>query len=528
MNGRTLDSYFDETAQRVPQRPALCIGSAIWTYAELLREKQSVADMLRRQKLGGAGRVVGVLCEKSLAAFAGLLGIMASGNTYLPLSPRFPDQRLLQVAQDADLAGLIVDCRSAPRGTKLIAQLQQGFALSYPEGDVVAEAGPRDSPGDAALAYLLYTSGSTGTPKGVPVTHGNAAAFLEAMTSVVRFSEGDRFTQFCELAFDFSIGEIFLCWRAGGCLYVPSFPELMMPIEFVSRHRLTVWSSVPTVANNLCRLRALRPGTFPSLRLSMFCGEVLPTSLAKAWLAAAQSSELVNLYGPTEATVFATAYHYDRSNPPKTAAVPLGAPFPGIDIRVARRGNDPTVGELLLSGPQVVPGYWRNDRATERAFVRLSDDACDRLWYCTGDLVSLDARYGLLFHGRCDDQVKVRGHRVQLAEIESVLRQLTQGAMVAAVPAQVDNGTCDSIVVFCSTADCDEQALLASCRALLPDYMVPSRILRLEPLPLNHNGKIDYGQLSLRAAACRQEGDRMPAELSKEAARRGRHGLELP
>lgn len=503
MIGLTLDACFDEAVARAPERPALCIGASVWTYAELQREKERIADLLRRRQLDGAGRVVGLLCEKNLTAFAGLLGIMASGNTYLPLSPRFPDQRLLQVAYDSQLTGLIADRASTARAAALMGRLRHGFVIAEPGGEVVVDTAPGAAPGDPAQAYLLYTSGSTGAPKGVVVSHANAAAFLQAMACVVQVDATDRFTQFCELAFDFSIGEIFLCWQAGACLYVPSFAELMLPVNFVNRHGLTVWSSVPTVASNLHRLRALRPGTFPSLRLSMFCGEALPTRLAQAWRTAAPASALVNLYGPTEATVFATAYHFDPDQPPDTDIVPLGEPLQGMGVRIAAQSDDPAVGELLLSGPQVVAGYWRNPGATANAFVRGAGAAADGIWYRTGDLVSRDARHGLLFHGRCDDQVKVRGYRVQLAEIECVLRQLAPGAMLAVVPVSADGGACDHVVAFCSAADCDLQALLAGCRALLPDYMVPDRIVRMEPLPLTHNGKIDYAHLSRQAAAGR-------------------------
>ena len=449
MKSWSLDTCFDDAAARVPQRPALCIGASVWTYAELLREKQRIADLLRRRQLDGAGRVVGLLCEKSLTAFAGLLGIMASGNTYLPLSPRLPDQRLFQMARDAQLAGLIADRASTPRAVALMGLLGHGFAIAEPGGELIVDNPPGPAAGNPPQAYLLYTSGSTGAPKGVAVSHANAAALLRAMAGVVQVDEMDRFTQFCELAFDFSIGEIFLCWQAGACLYVPSTAERMLPVHFVNRHGLTVWSSVPTVASNLHRLRALRPGTFPSLRLSMFCGEALPTRLAQAWHTAAPASALVNLYGPTEATVFATAYHFDPGQPPDTDIVPLGEPFPDMGVRIAAQGDDSAVGELLLSGPQVVDGYWRNPEATANAFVCGAGAAANGIWYRTGDLVSRDARHGLLFHGRCDDQVKLRGHRVQLAEIECVLRQLAPGAMVAVVPVSADGGFFDHVVAFC-------------------------------------------------------------------------------
>lgn len=507
-----LESYFDVTAARFPDRPALHIGSSTWSYADLLAAKSAVAKRLRREGLEGAQRPVGLFCDRSVWAYAGLLGIMASGNVYVPLSGRAPRERIVSLAQQAELAVVIVDADSrAMMDDAFQAADVKPSVVQVDDRSVTASGGiSRSQLGAGRYAYLLFTSGTTGRPKGVGVTHANACTLIDGLAGELSTTSSDRFTQFADLAFDFSIGEIFMCWSGGGCLYVPSFAEVMKPVEFVNRHELTVWCSVPTRANVLKVVGALTPRALPSIRLSAFCGEALPTDLAKAWHEAAPASAIVNLYGPTEATVFATLYRFNPLAPTAEEIVPLGNPLPGIEYRIAdvddTGDGGPQSGELLLTGPQVVPGYWRNAAATKESFVRLPDDPQDRVWYRTGDLVSRSTKQdeGLIFRGRADDQVKLRGYRVQLREIEVVIRRVTHSDLVAVVPVLSKNGLCEDLVAYCNRTTDDEVEVKRRCGEYLPGYMLPRRIVALSSFPLNSSGKVDYVSLSTQAQALAQ------------------------
>jgi non-ribosomal peptide synthetase component F len=313
------------------------------------------------------------------------------------------------------------------------------------------------------------------------------------MLSVFPIYASDRCTQFAELTFDFSIGEIFLPWAVGACVYAPSYHELILATEFVKRHQLTVWSSVPTLANHARSLGLLGANTLTSLRLSFLCGEALSDQLANCWSAAAPSSEVVNLYGPTEATVFATYYRYDPLVAAPDGVVPLGWPLPGIILKIVP-DEDATAdspGELLLGGPQVAPGYWRDSASTMRAFVRL-DETSSAVWYRTGDLVRQDPERGLLFHGRRDRQVKVRGYRVELQEVEVALRRIMSDTPVAVVPHRLTNGQCEELIACVSGSCASADDILTACRAQLPRHMVPSRLVVFDAFPLNQNGKVDH------------------------------------
>src|ERR1700722_7643922 len=510
---RTLQSYFHSSALRHAERPALNIGGKYFFYRQLRQAAQKISSFLRARLRGHGQHCIGILSEKTLTAYAGLLGAMESGNIYVPLNPKLPLNRLEYVAKLAQIKALIVDPSSAAKAAGLLELLDNDVAVITPENEKfpaeLKKFAARSKAGeysgetdldraDADCAYLLFTSGTTGNPKGVPVTHENAAACIEAVCERFKFRSTDRFTQFSELSFDVSIADIFLCWKAGACLYIPSFAELMLPVEFTARHKLTVWSSVPTIANNLRALGALKPNSLASLRLAYFCGEALPAALTKEWQAAAPSCQVVNFYGPTEAAIFSTYYVYDPARPSPEAIVPLGVPLTGFDIRILKEESAPdaNTGELLLAGPQVVAGYWHNEAATQKAFVRVSDDPLGRVWYRTGDRVSYNAQNELLFHGRCDRQIKIRGYRVELDEIECVIRRVTDADLVAVVPIYAKDGRCEDIVAFCDTDFIAEDDIKRECGTHLPTYMLPRRIIHLKEFPRSTNGKHDYRLLA--------------------------------
>jgi D-alanine--poly(phosphoribitol) ligase subunit 1 len=509
-SGRLLHAYVSASAAATPDAPALHVDGITLSYHAL----QSAADNVRHRiaacGLQQGGATVGLLCEKGPAAYAGLVGTMASGNVYVPLNPRFPLARLATIAGLAELSALVVDASCASIAEAVAARVDRRIQVIASDAPPSAEgASPAVPVPPSQVAYLMFTSGSSGVPKGVPVTHESACACIEAVSAELPLDERDRVTQLSELCFDVSIGEMFVCWRAGACLYAPTFAERLKPLDFVNKFALTVWSSVPTMAVNLRLLDKVRPNSLPSIRLSLFCGEVLPAAVAARWQAAAPHSLVVNLYGPTEASIFATFHVYSEGTSPCGSVVPIGRALRGFEYRIAQVDGDPPsvvasdgslrrVGELWLSGPQVVSEYWRNDAATEGAFVR---DRGNRTWYRTGDLVSDDDNIGLSFLGRRDHQVKVRGHRIEPSEVEQVLRDVSGSPGVAVVPVFAADRRCVALVAFVAGTRVTMDELRRRCRSRVPDYMVPQRIVEMDALPLNSNGKVDYQQLSAKGEA---------------------------
>ncbi len=353
------------------------------------------------------------------------------------------------------------------------------------------------------VAYLLFTSGSTGTPKGVPVTHANVLHFIDVMTARYAIQPEDRFSQTFDQTFDLSVFDLFVAWERGACVYVLQPLELIAPTRFVNRHGLTVWFSVPSVPALMRKKGFLKPGAFPTLRLSLFCGEPLPTASAEAWQEAAPNSVLENLYGPTELTIACLLHRWDAEASPALCVngmVPIGRPYPGLGALVLDdklqpvEGEEP--GELCVSGPQTVPGYWQDEARTAERFITVPVSPSTALRaYRTGDRVARLKTGDYVYLGRVDHQIKVLGHRVELGEIEAALRRDPAVVEAIAVGWPMEEGTAQGIVAFVSGAGIEPARLLESARSTLPDYMAPREIRIMDTMPLNPNGKIDRNAL---------------------------------
>ena len=363
-----------------------------------------------------------------------------------------------------------------------------------------ADAGVQGSSDDGA--YLLFTSGSTGAPKGVLVRERNVMPYLRSVAARYAPTPEDRCTQLFDLTFDLSVHDMFLCWGAGATLFRVPDKARFAPREFVRRHKLTMWFSVPSTAAMMLGLRTLRPGDFPSLRLGLFCGEALPTRLAAAWAAAAPNAVIENLYGPTEATIALTGFRVPREPEALGAlpeVVPIGTPLPEQDaVPVDPSGQqvaDGEEGELCLAGSQVTDGYWRRPDLTSQRFVRFDWDTAGRIWYRTGDRARRTRGHGLVFLGRLDRQVKIAGHRVELQEIEAVLHHAA-GTNAAAIAWPLGpDGLARGIVGFVSQTARPSDEILDACRQALPPYAVPSAVYQVDDWPLNSSGKTDHARL---------------------------------
>jgi amino acid adenylation domain-containing protein len=355
-----------------------------------------------------------------------------------------------------------------------------------------------------AIAYLLFTSGSTGIPKGVMVAHRNVLHFLDVMVVRYAVTERDRFSQLFDLTFDLSAFDMFLAWERGACVCAPTPKQKMVPSSYVADAGLTIWFSVPSTAVLLQRLGKLKPDLYPGLRLALFCGEALPVDVMEAFRNAAPNAVLENIYGPTEVTIACTAYRWDATRSPgesELGLVPIGDAYPGMQAIVAdsslQEVADGESGELLMSGPQVALGYWKDPDKTASVFV--VPPGRDAVFYRTGDRVRrAKAGAPLVYLGRIDNQIKIQGYRVELEEVESALRDASGAGVAIAVGWPPNPGGADGIVAFlgADAADCD--AIRNRLKERLPPYMVPRDIRLVTEFPLNANGKVDRKALRRR------------------------------
>jgi acyl-CoA synthetase (AMP-forming)/AMP-acid ligase II len=297
------------------------------------------------------------------------------------------------------------------------------------------------------------------------------------------------------------------CSRAGsaGAALCPFPQQVLVPATHIEDANLTVWFSVPSLAMFANKIGLLTSGAFPNLRLSLFCGEALSASLAERWQQAAPASVVENIYGPTETTVAITHYRWDPVRSPAECMhglVPIGWTFEGQESCLVDDTLLPCApgkqGELCLAGSQVTSGYLNDSAKTQSQFVRLKGFG-DKVWYRTGDLVYQDEMKCLYFLGRKDHQVKVNGYRVELQEIDLVLREASGTELAVAIPWPLSEGTAAGIVaVLCGADTSNDRNLIESCARRLPRYMVPSNVYHFESLPLNVNGKVDRIQIAKR------------------------------
>jgi amino acid adenylation domain-containing protein len=514
---RALHDGFLRSAAEGPDRPALEVEGRTLTYAELREDAAALAATLQHAVPAADPQLTAVFGYRTAVAFTGVLGSLLRGHGYVPLHPGFPIDRTRTMLERAGCQAVVVDAVAAGQLDELLEGIERPLVLLLPEHDDVAAIRERwplhtvlgrgdlrpaaewePQPADPdAIAYLLFTSGSTGIPKGVMVAHRNVTAFIDVMVERYGITAEDRLSQTFDMTFDLSVFDMFIAWQQGACLCCPPEQALMSPGRFIRDARLTVWFSVPSTAVFMKRLKLLKPDSYPGLRLSLFCGEPLPAEVARTWADAAPNSIVENLYGPTELTIACTLYRWDPERSPEESAlgvVPIGRPYPGMtaivvddELREVAAGED---GELLLTGPQVTLGYWKDPEKTAAAFV--IPPGRDAVFYRTGDRVRVPYGDGpLTYRGRVDHQIKVLGHRVELGEVEAAVREASGADAVVAVGWPPTPSGAGGVVAFIGELDHDVDAILDDCKRRLAPYMVPRELRLLADLPLNANGKFD-------------------------------------
>ena len=485
-----MAARFSHQVLRAPEAPALWVDGASTSYGVLEDQVRRVAGWLAGEGVQQGARV-GVLAARGVSAIAGILGASWAGCTWVPLNPAHPQERLQNCISRAELDALIVD----EAGFALLDRLETPGRVLGPDVPLVA---PIQTPPAACaaddVAYLMFTSGTTGMPKGVMISQGAIEHFIAVMQERYSVGPSDRVSQFFELTFDLSVFDLFMALGHGACLHVLPESARLGPAAFIQEQRLTVWFSVPSAAVLMHRFGQLRPDAFPELRLSLFCGEPLPAEPVRNWLAAAPESVVENLYGPTEATLACLLQPCteDLAVTDERGCVAIGQPYPEMRAAIlsldeAVIHNDDQPGELLLAGPQLADGYWRDQALTAERFIQLDGVR----WYRTGDLARQD-KQGRFHHlGRTDNQVKIFGHRVELEDIDAHLRKASGVDSAMAVAWPLAHGSAQGVVAFVAGSELDAATIRARMKERVPQYMVPRQVKFLEALPLNANGKFD-------------------------------------
>ncbi len=499
-----------------PDREALWVDERAWSYAELRRPVSALAGWFKSRHPEGGARI-GILANRTVEAYVGVLAALWSGNVYVPLNNKLPTSYLAKIIARAELSAVVIDRNAYTTASKLCPHavdvvewitpcdtIDDCNELDAVSPNDISETLPLTEPVAVApdhTAYIVFTSGSTGIPKGIAPTVTNVAHFLDATQERYRLSSDDRFSQFNDLPWDPSVFDLFSAWKVGAATYVVPDRQLFAPAHFIRRHQLTIWYSGPVQINLLNRMKQLKEGSLPSLRLSLFVGEPLLAEAAAAWQNAAPNSLVENVYGPTETTVVCLGQPYSESPEcltPERDFVAIGKTYSCAKVAIIDEdrnfAEDNQQGEIVISGPVVAPGYWKDPQLTAEKFVKLPESTA--LWYLTGDLGYKTENDIFHFLGRKDNQVQIRGLRVELDEVEHYLRQLIATDEVAVIPWPVSHDLVEGLVAFIGHTSVEISTIRTLLHDRLPSFMIPKTLHSLPSLPRNINHKIDRKALN--------------------------------
>ncbi|HVG43319.1 MAG TPA: amino acid adenylation domain-containing protein, partial [Longimicrobium sp.] len=527
---------FEARVERAPDAVAVAHDGATLTYAELNRRANRLAHHLRALGVGPDVRVA-VCVERGVEMVVGVLAVLKAGGAYVPLDPAYPAERLRYMLEDGAPAVLLARAALAGRFARVEIPVValEADASGWADGD---DANPeRAGLAPDHLAYVIYTSGSTGRPRGVMVEHRGVCNLALAQIRGFAVEPGSRVLQFASFSFDACVSEIFTALCAGASLYLPPRGVVLAGdalLQALAADAITHVTLPPAVLGPLADDAGLGP-----VQTLVVAGDVATGALVRRW---APGRRLLNAYGPTEATVCATMRECgagESGNPP------IGRPIANVRTYVLDGAGEPVpagvVGELYVGGAGVARGYLGRPGLTAERFVAdpFGGTPGARL-YRTGDLVRWLADGALEFVGRADGQVKVRGFRVELGEIEARLLEhpdVREAAVLAREDARGDR----RLVAYCVGGEAAAEALRAHLAERLPEYMVPAAYVRMDALPLTPHGKLDRGALpapegdafATRAyEAPAGEAERAVAEiwselLGVERVGRGDHFFEL-
>jgi amino acid adenylation domain-containing protein len=498
----------DRTALEEPPKGAI-------TYRELAVLSDRVRDRLVHLGVQPGDRV-GVYMRKSIDAIASILGALKAGAAYVPVDPSAPPARNAYVLHDCSVKVALLEARF---GSTLRSELERlgsaptlveldGVGGGQPLNETLVRADSRHpalpastvacTPDD--LAYVLYTSGSTGKPKGVMLSHGAAVSFIDWCSEVFAPRPEDRFSSHAPLHFDLSILDLYLAFKHGATVVLIGEEIGKDPLglaTLMAEAQLTIWYSAPSILSLLAQYGNLGQHDYSALRLVLFAGEVFPVKHLRTLKALLPRPRYFNLYGPTETNV-CTFYEIPATIPDeRTVPYPIGKTCSHLRARVLDAEGSEVVpgaeGELCISGPAVMRGYWNLPEQTARGFVT---DPGGVRWYRTGDIVLEDPDGDYVYLGRRDRMIKRRGYRIELGEIESGLYRHPAVKEAAVIALADDAGV--RIKAFLSCREGKRPSLVELkrfCAEALPLYMVPDFFSFQATLPQTSTGKTDYQRL---------------------------------
>jgi len=499
---------FEEQVEKFPHKPAVITGNSTLTYQALNQYANRVAHAILKIKNGHEkNQIAGLLFEHSARMIVGVIGTLKAGLIYLPLDITYPVNRLVYMLEDSEASLVLTNSSNLSLAEKLVEKVKNNITIINiddirHESNLSADNIQQNLPGDK-LAYILYTSGSTGKPKGVVQNHENVCYYTGHWAQRFSITPADRLTLFSAFSHDAAVWDIFGALLNGAALYPYNIPKvnIFQLSNWLTRERISIWHSVPTFfryfVNTLDDLDTNKIH-FPHLRFILLGGEQIRHHDIEMFKRFFPNSVLVNIYGQTEASVNSLWFVKPGDTIEK---ILIGDPLDNTKIFIADKSGAVVekvgVGEIIVASKHVAVGYWKDKENSEKKFLYHPD--LGRL-YRTGDLGHLMADGSIECMGRQDSQVKIRGHRVEVEEIETTLLN-HKAIKEVAVAAKEDASGNTSLYAYYVTDPLTSQegeqmpltvtALKEYLSGELPGYMIPTYFIPLEKLPLTPNGKID-------------------------------------
>lgn len=493
--------YLDASAEKWPEKIAIADDKNVIVFGQWLDYAKRIGSAIASNTNRALRKPVLVFVDRKVEGLVGFMGVVESGNFYVPIDCKMPDQRVKLIADVLNPVAAITVSHSDEKTLDLIGftgtRLGYADVINHEKDDnLLSEI--RDQMIDMDPVYSIFTSGSTGVPKGVLISQRGMIDLAEWLVNTFSFTENDSLGNQTPFYFDGSVKDICICLKSGATLNIIgkkyfTFPKLLIP--FLNDRKITaiLWatSAIVLIGNSDVLSIALPE----HLRLVTFAGEAMPAKQLKVWMNKLPSCKFVNLYGPTEITVDCTYYEVNRIFD-DDEFIPIGNACKNKQVLIFNEENKLVnvgeTGELCVRGTGVALGYFNNQDKTDEVFVQnpLHNLYVDKI-YRTGDMVKINNRKEIEFVSRKDFQIKHKGNRIEMGEIEVAVNSVPSVTNAACVFDQAN----DKIVLYYTTADGQELDIINLIKEKIPTYMFPEVIVQLKAMPYNMNGKIDRIEL---------------------------------
>lgn len=485
--------FLEFSAASYPDKVAIQDENNRITYRELLKDAKAIGSYLK--KYNSRNKPVAVLIDRNLESIVMFMGIVYSGNFYVPVSKDFPKKRIdtiFSTLMPVSVLGMSSDMDFLQEMEIKTSGIYEEMITNEIDEDYLLAV--RHSMIDTDPLYCIFTSGSTGVPKGALVSHKGVLNLIEVFAKEFAFTKEDIFGNQAPFDFDVSTKDIYNAFRNGGTIDIIPKRLFFFPVDlikYVNAKQITVAFWAVTVLRVVANLRAMKKTRPETLKKVLFSGEMMPVRILNYWMENLPDVLFVNLYGPTEITCNCTFYKIDRHFEP-TEILPMGKPFENMSVFLLDENDrlcaDGETGEVCVGGGNIGLGYYNNPEKTAEVFVQNPLNALysERI-YRTGDLAYKDKEGNFIFVSRKDFQIKHMGHRIELQEIEAMAASLN---FIHACCCLYKKSAEKIVLFYTSSEECNDK-IRTNIEELLPKYMLPNHYVYLEKMPISSHGKID-------------------------------------